>query len=68
MLHMLGSKRKKKTVKAPQNKLFLNKANLPSFSCSFTLVCVHSFSPMVVNFLSLLKAGVQQASGTLFRT
>lgn len=51
MLHRLGSKRKwKQPPKIPQDKL---KKILPRFSCSIYIsVCVHLFSPMLVNFVS----------------
>lgn len=54
MLHMLGSKRKwkKKKHKNPQNKTF--KKICQGLAAPFTLVCVHLFSPMVVNFVSFL--------------
>lgn len=54
-----------KKIKKP-TKLRKKKTNLPRFSCSLTLVCVHLFSPWWwILFLSLHKAGVQRASGTL---
>lgn len=52
MLHMLGSKRKWKKKKKS------HKTNLKKFcqglAAPFTLVCVHLFNPMVVNFVSFL--------------